>query len=211
MTRALDLLRVALGAILVVTGLQYFLPGLLPFLPAAQWEDAMAIRLLTEFDKSGLLAVAKFIHIAAGLLLIGNRAVPFALAALLPVNLCGTFIAVLIERDPLLAVLALGLLALNGVLMLAYLPAYNRVLAGGQLADGEGPEDGRNFTSLYVDLRRHAPADAYLGGALTLLAAAAFYWFVVPGFNSATGLAVIAIPAVLLAVGWVRALGRKSR
>ena len=43
-----------------------------------------------------------------------------------------------------------------------------------------------------------------------LAAALAFYWFVVPGLNSLTGLVVLAVPTLLLAVGWVRALSRKA-
>ena len=147
MTRLLDGLRLLLGAVLVVTSIQYFLPPLLPFLPAAQWDDPMALRLMTAFDKSGLLAVAKFIHLVAGLLLLSNRAVPFALATIMPVNLCGLFISLAIEGEPLIAALALLTVALNALLMLAYLPSYRGVLEGGQVADGEGPEDGRNSVS----------------------------------------------------------------
>ena len=43
--------------------------------------DPMAVRLMTAFKHSGLLPVAKFIHFATGLMLLSNRAVPFALAA----------------------------------------------------------------------------------------------------------------------------------
>ena len=209
MTRALDGLRLLLGAVLVLTAMQYFLPPLLPFLPAAQWDDPMAARLMTAFDRSGLLAVAKFIHLAAGALLLGNRAVPFALAALLPVNLCGLFIALFIESDPLVALLAVLTVALNGLLMLAYLPSYRGVLEGGQLADGEGPEDGRNYESLYARPLGNTPPSAYLGGALVLAAALAFYWFVVPFSNGTTGALTLAVPTLLLAVGWIRALTRK--
>ena len=206
MTRVLDGLRLLLGAVLVVTAIQYFLPPLLPFLPAAQWDDPMALRLMTAFDKSGLLAVAKFIHLVAGLLLLSNRAVPFALAAIMPVNLCGLFISLVIEREPLIAALALLTVALNALLMLAYLPSYRGVLEGGQLADGEGPEDGRNYHSLFVNPFGNAPPAVYPGAALVLAAALAFYWWVVPGLNSMTGLVTLAVPALLLATGWVRAL-----
>ena len=210
MTRLLGGLRLLLGAVLVVTALQYFLPPLLPFLPAARWDDPMAIRLMTAFDKSGLLAVAKFIHLVAGLLLLSNRAVPFALAAIMPVNLCGLFISLVIEREPLIAALAVLTVALNALLMLAYLPSYRGVLAGGQVADDEGPEDGRNYDSLFVNPLSSAPAAAYPGAALVLAAALAFYWWVVPGLNSMTGLVTLAVPALLLAAGWVRALTRKA-
>jgi hypothetical protein len=206
----LDALRILLGLVMVVTALQYFLPFLFGFLPAASWDDPMAVRLLTAFEKSGLLAVAKFIHLAGGALLLTNRAVPFALAAMMPVNLCGAFIAVFVESDALVALLAVLTIALNGLLMLAYLPAYAGVLGGGQVADGEGPEAGANYESLYANPLSNAPARAYAGAAVVLAAALAFYWFVVPGLNSLTGVVVLAIPAVLLAAGWVRALTRKA-
>jgi hypothetical protein len=209
MNRALDALRLLLGAALVVTSVDHFLPSLLPFDIGYTWEDPMSVRLMTAFDKSGLLAVAKFIHLAAGALLLANRAVPFALAALVPVNLCGLFISLFVEGDPLIGTLAVLTTALNALLMLAYLPSYGGVLETGQLADGEGPEDGRNYESLFVNPLGSAPPAAYLGGAIVVAAAVAFYWFVVPGLNSTTGLVVLALPTLLLAIGWARALGRR--
>lgn len=210
MTRTLDALRLLLGAVLVVTALRYFMPPLLSFVPAAEWHDPMAVRLMTAFDKSGLGAVARFIHLAAGLLLLSNRAVPFALAALMPVNVCGLFISLFIEGNPLIAVLAVLTVALNALLMLTYLPYYRGVLEGGHLADGEGPEDGQNYESLYAKPLSAAPPTAYLGAALVLAAALAFYWFVVPGLNGLTGVVTLAIPTVLLAAGCVRSLTRKA-
>ena len=209
MTRWLEALRLLLGTTMVVTAVQYFLPFLLPFLPAAEWNDAMAQRLMTAFDRSGLLAVAKFIHLAAGALLLANRAVPFALAALMPVNVCALFIALLIEGAPALAVLAVLTAALNALLMLAYLPYYRGVLEGGQLADGEGPDDGRNFESLFVNPLSGAPTGAYLGGGLVLAAALAFYWFVVPFSNGTTGLVTLAVPALAFAAGLMRSRTRR--
>ncbi len=209
MTRPLDILRILLGAILVVTALRYFMPFLLPFVPQHAWSDPMALRVMTAFEHSGLLAVAKFIHLVGGLTLLTNRFSPFALAAVLPVNICGLFISVLIEGDALLGVLALALVALNGLLMLSYLPYYAGVLSRDYLADGESSTAGDNYESLFVNPASGAPVGAYVGGGLVLLAALAFYWRVVPGLNSWTGLAVIAIPAVLFAIGLFRALTKK--
>lgn len=208
MSRPLDALRLLLGAILVVTAVQYFMPFLLPFLPAAEWNDPMAARVMTAFDRSGLLAVAKFIHLIAGVLLLTNRAAPFALAALMPVNLCGLYIALFLEGDPTIALLAVLTVALNGLLMLAYLPSYRGVLQGGALADGEAPEPGANYESLFVNPLSGAPAKAYLRGALVLAAALAFYWFVVPFSNGTTGLVTLAVPAVIFAFGLLRGLTR---
>src|SRR5690606_35006223 len=105
MSRALDILRLLLGAALAVGAVGHFMPFLLPFETVHAWQDPMAARLMTAFDKSGLLAVAMFIHLAAGALLLINRAVPFALAALMPVNVCGLYISLILEADPALAVL----------------------------------------------------------------------------------------------------------
>ena len=211
MNRVLDMLRILLGAVMVVTALDYFLPALVPLVQQAEWNDPMASRVMTAFDQSGLLAVAKFIHLIAGALLLTNRAAPFALAALMPVNVCGLYISLFLEGDPLIAALAVLTVALNALLMLAYLPYYRGVLEGGELADGEGPEPGRNYESLFVNPLSGAPPGAYLAGALVLAAALAFYWYVVPFSNGTTGLVTLAVPAVLLAVGWVRALsGRRG-
>jgi len=210
MNRALDVLRVVFGAMLAVIALRYLLPSLLPFLPAVHWHEPMAIRLITQFNNSGLLGVAMSIYLVAGALLIVNRAVPFALAALVPVNINGTFISLLVERDALLSLGALAILAINALLMFAYLHYYRGVLSPGQLADGEAQAEGDNYVSLYVNPLSAAPASAYPMAAVVLAAAIAFYWFVVRGLNSTTGLAVLAIPTVLLAVGWARALTRKA-
>ena len=109
-----------------------------------------------------------------------------------------------------IAVLAVLTVAANALLMLACLPAYRGVLEGGERADGEAPEAGRNYESLFVDPLSGAPPTAYLGGAAVLAAALAFYWFVVPFSNGTTGLVTLAVPTVLLLAGWARALSRRK-
>ena len=150
------------------------------------------------------------LRLLLGALLLTNRAAPFALAALMPVNVCGLYISLFLEGEPLIAVLAVLTVALNGLLMLAYLPYYRGVLEGGQLADGEGAEAGANYESLFANPFANAPSKAYLGGALVLAAALAFYWFVVPGLNGTTGLVTLAVPTVILAIGCARALTRRA-
>jgi hypothetical protein len=209
--RLLDGLRLLLGAVLVVTALRYFMPPLLgAYVPQHEWSDPMALRLMTAFDVSGLGAVARFIQLMAGLMLLTNRHVPFALAALMPVNICGLFVSLFIEGGPLLAAFAIAIVAVNALLMLAHLPSYRGVLEGGQVADGEGTGDGQNYNSLFANPLSQAPVTAYLGGAVVLAAALAFYWKVVPGLNSMTGMAVLAIPAAIFVIGLVRAVMRKE-
>lgn len=204
MTRPLEMLRLLLGAILLLTALGWLLPMLLPFIPKQQWHDPMAARLMAAFGASGLLGVAKGIHLAAGLALVLNRAAPAGLAAAMTVNVCGAFIAVLIEAQPVGAALALALVALNALLMFAYMPAYRAMLAPGALADGEGAQAGANYNSLFVNPLAGAPRNACLIAALPLVAAAVFFWKVVLGQSSLTGLVVLMVPALVLVVGAVR-------
>jgi hypothetical protein len=44
-----------------------------------------------------------------------------------------------------------------------------------------------------------------------LAAALAFYWFVVPFSNGTTGVVTLAVPTVILAAGWARALARRGK
>jgi hypothetical protein len=208
MIRALEMLRILLGAILLVTAFDYFLPALVPVVEQARWNDPMAARVMTALDRSGLLAVAKFIHLVAGALLLTNRAAPFALAAIMPVNVCGLYISLFLEGGATIATLALSLVALNGLLMLAHLRYYGGVLEGGALADGEEPKAGTNFQSLFVKPLAGVPRSAYIGPALTLAAALAFYWFVVPFSNGTTGLVTLAVPTAIFAFGILRGLTR---
>lgn len=214
MTRPLDILRVLLGVVLVVTALDWFAPFLIPFMPGTAFSDPMAARIVDVLTISGLLAVAKFIQLAGGALLILNRAAPFALAAMLPVNVCATFIALALESDALLGGLALALLALNGLLMLAHLPYYQGVLqsgrTGGGLADGESEEEGYYYNSLFANPFSGAPAKAYFGGIAIWAAAMWFYWYVVPFTNGTTGMVTLAYPGIILLVGLIRALRKGS-
>ncbi|MCB2066346.1 MAG: hypothetical protein KDE15_06865 [Erythrobacter sp.] len=205
MMRVLDMLRITLGVIMAVTSLAWFLPALLPFVRTAMWVDPMSLRLMGQLEASGLLAVAKFVQLTGGLALLLNRAVPFALAAMVAVNLCGAFVAVLIEGAPGLALMALGVLALNALLMFAYLPAYAGVLASGALADGEGAAPGDHYNSLFVNPLGGASRKQCLVALVPLAGALLFYWKVVPGLNALTGLVVLVLPVLAWVVNLVRA------
>ena len=207
MIRVLDMLRIALGVIMAVTALAYFLPDLLPWVRTAQWQGEMATRLMAQLDGSGLLAVAKFIQLVGGIALLLNRAVPFALAAMVTVNVCGAFVAVLIDGDLLLSLLAPAVLALNVLLMFAYLDAYAGVLAVGAIADGESAEPGEHYNSLFVNPLAGASRKQLLVALVPLVGAALFFWQVVLGLNAITGLVILILPALGWLVAMVRAKG----
>ncbi|TIX48891.1 hypothetical protein [Alteraurantiacibacter aquimixticola] len=206
-------LRILLGVVLVVTALDWFLPNLMPFMPDREWSDPMAIRLVEVFTASGLLAVAKFIQLAGGVLLIVNRMTPFALAAVMPVHVCAAYIALVLEGAPLIAFLALAVLALNALLMLAHLPYYAGVLKsgadGGGLADGEGAAAGEHYNSLFANPFAGAPVKAYAAGIAVWAAAMWFFWYIVPFANGTMGMITLAYPGIILLIGLVMALRGK--
>jgi hypothetical protein len=204
MTGAATLARFAFGAWMVFNGLNHFALHLVPVPSGA---TPLAAQLIAAFDHSGLLAVAMAFELIGGALLLSGIAVPFALALLMPLSTCALFWAVL-DREPLWALLALLAFALNGLLMLCYLDHYRDMLRPGALAAGES--EAAPYHALFANPLSNAPAAAYPAAALALAAALAFYWFVVPYTNGTTGLVTLAIPTVLLAAGWVRALTRKA-
>jgi Na+/H+ antiporter NhaC len=60
-----------------------------------------------------------------------------ALCALMPISTCALFWAAILDQQPVTALLAFIAFALNGLLMLAYLPYYRDVLQRRTLAFGE--------------------------------------------------------------------------
>ena len=203
MSRLVQAGRLVFGGWMLVNGLGYFL-GL--FAPPAGSEP-LASQLMSAFVDSGLLGVAMAIQIIAGALLLANLAVPFALAALMPLSACAVYWALVLEGHPLFGALALVALALNGLLMLTHLDHYRDVLQPHALAYGETKK--ANYRRIFVNPRSAAPRGEYIGGLAVLLAAIAFYYWVVPFANGTMGLYVLAVPAVLLLAGWVRERRRR--
>jgi len=206
MTRIFTAMRLLLGAAMLLSGINHFL-GVVP-LP--EWHDPLALQLMTAFDHSGLLGVAKAIHLVGGALLLSNRLVPFALAALLPVNVCAFYIAVVLEGAPVGGSLALLILALNGLLMLARLEDYRGVLQPGALAIGEGAGDGENYSSLFVQPLGTVPRAKLAAGIATLAAAIAFYYWIVPFANGDYGLMVLVFPLAVLVARTIQTFASRS-
>ena len=198
-------MRLLLGAIMTLTALNYFL-GLVPLL---QLSDPLAAQLVTAFDHSGLLAVAQTMMLVGGLLLLAGKFVPFALALLMPLCTCILYIAVLLEGDPLLGLLALVMFGLNGLLMLAHLPYYREMLRSGALAEGETPD--ATYGELYVNPLTAVPPRHIAMAVLVLLAAIAFFNWIVPYANGDMGLLVLIFPTLVLIAGIVRGSMHRSR
>jgi hypothetical protein len=64
------------------------------------------------------------IELVTGAFILIGAFVPVALCVVMPVSTCALYWAVILEHQPLGAVLALAAFALNGLLMLAYIDYY---------------------------------------------------------------------------------------
>ncbi len=126
--------RLIFGAWMLVSGLNHFFVFLYP--PPAG-HAPLAAQLMTALVNSRLLDVAMAIQLAAGALILAGLLVPLALCAVMTISTCAAFWAVILEREPVGALLALAAVALNGLLMLAYVDSYRGVLQRHALAAGE--------------------------------------------------------------------------
>jgi hypothetical protein len=198
--------RLIFGVWMVVNGLNHF-AGALYAEPAGH--TPLAIQLMSALADSRLLDVAMAIQVAAGALIVAGAFVPLALMVVIPVNVCAAFWAVILEHQPLGGVLALIAVALNALLMLAYLDSYDGVLRRRAIALGEAEGDGRNFDrSFALPIGRISPAQ--FGAALAVLVlAAAFYHFLVPGLTGQFALLTLAYPAIVLVARLVQGFGGK--
>lgn len=126
--------RIVFGAWMLVNGANYLF---LSLWPAPVGHEPLAIQLMAALVHSRLLDVAMTIELVAGALILTGFFVPVALCVLAPVLTCAVYWTVVLEHQPLGALLALAALALNGLLMLAHIDYYKAMLQRSALALGE--------------------------------------------------------------------------
>lgn len=131
--------RLVFGLWMLANGVNHFFLDLYPG-PAGQ--DALAVQLMEALRNSRLFDVAMVIQLATGALILAGVFVPAALAIVMPITTCAVYWAVILEREPFGALVALVAFALNGLLMLAYIDYYRGVLQRrapslGEAAPGE--------------------------------------------------------------------------
>ena len=127
-------LRLIFGAWMLVNGVNHFF---FPLYPEPMGHEPLSIQLMDAFVHSRLLDVAMAMQLVGGALILAGVLVPLAACLLMPVSTCAVYWSVILEHEPLGAVLALAAFALNGLLMLAYLDYYRGVLERRAVALGE--------------------------------------------------------------------------
>jgi uncharacterized membrane protein YphA (DoxX/SURF4 family) len=130
--------RIIFGAWMTLNGASYLF---LSLWPAPAGHEPLAIQLMAALVNSRLLDVAMALQLVAGALIVLGISVPAALCVLMPISTCALFWSVFLDHQPLNVILALAAFALNGLLMLAYLPYYQGTLQRRALALGESHED----------------------------------------------------------------------
>jgi uncharacterized membrane protein YphA (DoxX/SURF4 family) len=126
--------RVIFGAWMLLNGINHFFLGLYS-LPAGT--QPLAMQLMTALHNSHLIDVVMGIELVTGALILIGVFVPLALCVVMPLTVCAAFWAVIVEHGIGVSLLALAALALNGLLMLAYIDYYRGVLQRRALAVGE--------------------------------------------------------------------------
>jgi hypothetical protein len=126
--------RVIFGAWMLANGANHFF---LSLWPAPSGHEPLAVQLMTALVNSKLLDVAMFIQLITGALILTGFFVPVALCVVMPISICAVYWAVILDHQPLGAVLALAALALNAVLMMAYIDYYKGTLQRHALMLGE--------------------------------------------------------------------------
>ena len=117
--------RLSFGLWMLANGINHFF---FPLYPAPAGQEALALQLMQALENSRLLDVAMAIQLVGGALILAGFFVPLALCVVMPITACAVYWAVILEREPVGALVALIALGLNGLLMLAYIDYYRGVL-----------------------------------------------------------------------------------
>ena len=126
--------RLVFGAWMLANGANHFFLSLWP-MPTGH--EPLAIQLMAALVHSRLFDVAMAIQLVTGALILTGFFVPVALCIVMPVSTCALYWSVILDHQPLGAVLALAAFALNGLLMLAYIDYYRGPLQRRALTLGE--------------------------------------------------------------------------
>jgi uncharacterized membrane protein YhaH (DUF805 family) len=187
--------RLIFGAWMLASGVNHFFYSLWP---EPTGHEPLAMQLMAALFHSGLLGVATAIQLVTGALLQTGVLVPVALCVVMPISTCALYWSVILDHQPLGAVLALAAFALNGFLMLAYLEYYRGALQPHALTIGEFPAGRKSYDFLFVNPTGRTPRGPFAAALITLLIVVAFYAFLVRGLTAHWCLLMLLFPALVL-------------
>lgn len=120
MARFTSVMRVFLGLFLIANGLNFWLH----FLPLDRPPNDLANQLMDALIATGMIEMVKFIEMAAGLALLGNRWVPLALLVMTPLSVIIVWLDFVLIASPQTIIYGALLVVPQAWLMLSLLHAY---------------------------------------------------------------------------------------
>ena len=196
--------RIVFGAWMLLNSANYLF---LALWPAATGHTPLAIQLMTSLVNSQLLDVAMWIQLVTGALILAGLWAPAALCVLMPVTTCALYWT-LLDQQPLPALLALVAFALNGLLMLAYLPSYHGSLQRSALAFGEDALS--NHDALLVNPNGRTSRAEFVPALVVVLAVMVFYAYVIGGRNAQFCILTLLYPAFVLMARRLHDMGKTA-
>jgi uncharacterized membrane protein YhaH (DUF805 family) len=155
---------------------------------------------------SRLLDVCMLIELVAGALILLGYFVPAALCVVMAVSTSALFWAIL-DHQPLSLILSVVAFALNGFLMLAYLPYYKGALQRAPLTLGES-DYRASWNTLFVQPGGRTSRGHFMAALIPLALGILWYAFKGPAIDYASwGVLVLLYPAVVLHVRRLHDMG----
>ena len=200
--------RVVFGAWMLANGVNHFIGQ--PLYPEPIGHEPLAIQLMAALVHSRLFDVAMAIQLVTGALILAGVILPVALCVVTPVNVCALFWALVLDHQPLASLLALAALALNVVLMLAYIDYYKDMLVRRALSFGE-TEVATSWNPTFAWATGRTSRTNYVKALVPLILAAAFYTFLAKtGRNGEWVLATLLYPGFVLVAGRLHDMGQTA-
>lgn len=196
--------RLIFGAWMLLNGIDHFFVSL-HIVPSAT--TPMAVQFMTAVTDAHVLDVVMGLQLVAGALILVGVFVPLALCATMPITVCAAFWGVIIDHQPLTALITVAAFLLNGLVMLGYIDYYKGVLE--RHAQFSAKPGG--YDSVFVNPTGRSSRGEFVGAVITLLAVFAFYYFLVPaGRNGEWCRLVLLFPGVVLLARRLHDMGRSA-
>jgi uncharacterized membrane protein YhaH (DUF805 family)/uncharacterized membrane protein YphA (DoxX/SURF4 family) len=196
--------RLIFGAWMLVNGVNHFFFSFW-LIPTGQ--EPLSTELMSALVSSQLLDVCMLIELVTGALILLGYFVPAALCVAMAVSTCALYWAFL-DHQLLSLVLGVVAFALNGLLMLAYLPYYKGALQRAPLTLGE-LDHRTSWNTLFVQPNGRTSRGHFLSALLPLALAVLWYAYKGPAIDYASwGVLVLLYPTVVLHVRRLHDMGR---
>lgn len=197
--------RLLFGAWMLLSGLNH---AFLHVFAEPAGHEPLAVQLMTALVHSGLIDVAYGIQVVAGALILVGLLVPLAACVVMPICVCAAYWAVVLEGEPLGALLSLLAVALNAALLFLHLGYYRDMLKRHALTAGES--EGADYQSLFVDPRGRTARAPFIAALIPLALVALFYHYLVFGRSGQWAMITLLFPAIVIHARRLHDMGKTA-